>query len=60
MSYQQLTDGKRYQMSTLLAQGCSPAAIATVVDVHRSTVYREMKRSFLPMRVTEAPKSGTS
>lgn len=45
MSYQQLTEGKRYQISALLAQGCSPAAIATVVDVHRSTVYREMKRN---------------
>lgn len=45
MSYQQLTEGKRYQISALLTQGYSPAAIATVVEVHRSTVYREMKRN---------------
>jgi IS30 family transposase len=45
MSYQQLTEGKRYQISALLAQGCSPAAIATAVHVHRSTVYRELKRN---------------
>jgi IS30 family transposase len=45
MSYQQLTEGKRYQISALHAQGCSVAEIATVVQVHRSTVYREMKRN---------------
>jgi hypothetical protein len=32
MSYQQLTEGKRYQISALLTQGYSPAAIATVVE----------------------------
>jgi len=47
MSYQQLTEGKRYQISALLAQGCSPTAIASAVEVHRSTVYRELKRNGL-------------
>ncbi|MCV6610112.1 MAG: IS30 family transposase, partial [Amphritea sp.] len=45
MSYQQLTEGKRYQISLFLAQGSSPTAIATAVKVHRSTVYREIKRN---------------
>ncbi|MDY6891883.1 MAG: helix-turn-helix domain-containing protein, partial [Pseudomonadota bacterium] len=45
MSYQQLTEGKRYQISVLLAQGSSATAIARAVEVHRSTVYRELKRN---------------
>lgn len=45
MSYQQLTEGKRYQISALLVQGYSPAAIARAVKIHRSTVYRELKRN---------------
>ncbi len=45
MSYQQLTEGKRYQISVLLAQGSSATAIAQAVQVHRSTVYRELKRN---------------
>ena len=38
-------EGKRYQISALHAQGCSVAEIATAIQVHRSTVYREMKRN---------------
>ncbi|MBY4675760.1 helix-turn-helix domain-containing protein, partial [Marinobacterium arenosum] len=45
MSYQQLTEGKRYQISLLIAQGCTPAEIARRIDVNRSTVYRELKRN---------------
>lgn len=45
MKYQQLTEGKRYQISTLLAQKYSPTAIAKAIGVHRSTVYRELKRN---------------
>ncbi len=45
MSYQQLTEGERYQISALLVQGYSPAAIAKAVKIHRSTVYRELKRN---------------
>ncbi len=41
MTYQQLTEGKRYQISILLAQGYRPAFIAKTINVHRSTVYRE-------------------
>lgn len=48
MSYQQLTEGKRYQISVLLAQGSSVTAIANAVAVHRSTVYRELKRNSTP------------
>jgi IS30 family transposase len=45
MSYQQLTEGKRYQISVLLAQGFKPAAIAKIIEVHRTTVYRELRRN---------------
>lgn len=55
MSYQQLTEGKRYQISLLLAQGVSPSRIATALQVHRSTIYRELKRN--GSRETYAPDS---
>lgn len=45
MKYQQLTEGKRYQISVLLGQGYRPAAIARTIDVHRSTIYRELARN---------------
>ena len=45
MSYQQLTEGKRYQISVLLAEGFSFSQIAQKIDVHRSTISRELKRN---------------
>lgn len=45
MRYQQLTEGKRYQISALLAQGITVAAIAKSTGVHRTTVYRELRRN---------------
>lgn len=53
MSYQQLTEGKRYQISVLLAEGFSFSQIAQKIDVHCSTISRELKRndrrgSYLP------------
>lgn len=45
MSYQQLTEGKRYQISALIAQGLRPAEVARAIEVHRSTVYRELRRN---------------
>ena len=45
MSYQQLTEGKRYQIAALIAQGLRPSEIARIINVHRSTVYRELKRN---------------
>ncbi|WP_420897529.1 IS30 family transposase [Amphritea opalescens] len=42
MTYQQLIEGKRYRISILLAQGYRPAFIAKTINVHRSTVYREL------------------
>lgn len=45
MSYQQLTEGKRYQISLLLAQGSSARVIADRLGIHRSTVYRELRRN---------------
>lgn len=45
MKYQQLTEGKRYQISVLLGQGYRPAEIARTINVHRSTIYRELGRN---------------
>ncbi len=45
MSYQQLTEGRRYQISTLLELGISISEIAEKVNCHRATVYRELKRN---------------
>ena len=43
MNYQQLTEGRRYQISALLERGISVSEIAKTVQCHRSTVYRELK-----------------
>ncbi len=45
MSYQQLTEGRRYQISTLLELGISISEITQKVKCHRATVYRELKRN---------------
>ncbi|MCG9693031.1 helix-turn-helix domain-containing protein, partial [Vibrio sp. Isolate22] len=45
MKYQQLTEGKRYQISALLEQGVSIKNIALAIDCHRSSVYRELSRN---------------
>ena len=44
MNYQQLTEGRRYQISALLERGISVSEIAKTVQCHRWTVYRELKR----------------
>ena len=43
MSYQQLTEGKRYQIAALIAQGLRPSEVARIIHVHRSTIYRELR-----------------
>ncbi|MFM5024337.1 helix-turn-helix domain-containing protein, partial [Aeromonas caviae] len=48
MSYQQLTEGQRYQLSVLRAQGMSILATARAIGVHRSTLYRELLRNAGP------------
>ncbi|HIF9341168.1 TPA: IS30 family transposase [Photobacterium damselae] len=45
MSYQQLTEGKRYQISALLELGISISEIANKIKCHRATIYRELKRN---------------
>lgn len=45
MSYQQLTEGKRYQISALLAEGYSQAAVARAIGVHPSSISRELARN---------------
>lgn len=44
MSYQQLAEVKRYQISVPLEQGFSIANIAKCIHCHRSSAYREIKR----------------
>ncbi|WP_270670379.1 IS30-like element ISAs2 family transposase [Aeromonas sp. QDB04] len=46
--YQQLTEGQRYQLSVLRAQGMSILATARAIGVHRSTLYRELRRNAGP------------
>ncbi|MDB4837006.1 IS30 family transposase [Marinomonas sp.] len=50
MNYQQLTEGKRYQISALLEQEISVTNIARILNCHRATIYRELKRN---KKVTE-------
>ncbi|MGR5456087.1 IS30 family transposase [Vibrio alfacsensis] len=45
MKYQQLTEGRRYQISALLEQGVSVTKIARAIGCHRSSVYRELNRN---------------
>lgn len=45
MSYQQLSEGKRYQISTLLKLGISISEIAQKIKCHRATEYRELDRT---------------
>ena len=45
MSYQQLSEGRRYQISALLELGMSISEIAKKVKCHRATVYRKLKRN---------------
>ena len=48
MSYQQLTEGQRYQISVLRTQSMSVSAMARAIGVHRSTRYRELRRNSQP------------
>lgn len=43
--YEQLTEGQRYQISVLRAQGVSQSETARCIGVHKSTVSRELKRN---------------
>lgn len=45
MSYNQITQGQRYQIKALLKTNHSQSQIAKVVGVHRSTISRELKRN---------------
>lgn len=47
MGYHQLTEKQRYQLETYLALGKNKSEIAKLLRVHRSTVYREIKRNTL-------------
>ncbi|GAA0228629.1 hypothetical protein GCM10009084_13060 [Marinomonas primoryensis] len=45
MNYQQLPEGKIYQISALLEQEMSVSNIAQALNCHRATIYRELKRN---------------
>lgn len=45
MNYQQLTEGRRYQISALLKHGISVSEIAKTIQCHRSTVHQGLNRS---------------
>jgi len=45
MKYRQLTLDERYQISALRRQNVAPAVIATMLNRHRSTITRELKRN---------------
>ena len=45
MSYRQLTQEQRYQIGTLLEIGMNKSEIARKIEVHRSTVWREIRRN---------------
>lgn len=50
MSYQQLTQEQRYQIGAFLRIGMKRSEIAKEVKVHRSTVWREIRRNSTPYR----------
>lgn len=45
MAHSQLTLAQRYKISAYLQAGISKSRIALYIDVHRSTVYREVQRN---------------
>ena len=45
MNYKQLTHIQRYQIYVLLKTGQNQATIAKVLNVHRSTISRELRRN---------------
>jgi len=45
MSYKQLTHIQRYQIKALLKTRHSKTEIAEVIEVHRATIYWELKRN---------------
>lgn len=48
MNYTQLTRGQRYQISILLKAGHKQTRIAALVDCHKSTISRELRRNCGP------------
>ena len=45
MSYSQITMVQRYQIEALIREGLSKSCIAKNLSVHRSTIYREIRRN---------------
>lgn len=60
MSYQQLTEGKRYQISLLISQERTQAGIARQLKVNRSTIGREVLRNSHESALPGSPETLTS
>lgn len=60
MSYRQLTQEQRYQIGAYLKMGKSKSEIAREIQVHRSTVWRELKRNSTPYRYNPSHAIGLS
>lgn len=60
MSYRQLTQEQRYQIGAYLKMGKSKSEIAMEIRVHRSTVWRELKRNSTPYRYNPSHAIGLS
>jgi IS30 family transposase len=45
MTYTQLTQGQRYQIKALLKTGRNQREIAEAIEVHKSTISRELRRN---------------
>ncbi len=53
MSYQQLTEGRRYKISPLLELKISISEIAQKLKYYLATVYRELKRNQARANITQ-------
>ena len=60
MHYKQLTMAQRYQIEALLKEGLSQQVIAENIGVHRSTIWRELKRNRLKDRDYNASSAAIS
>ena len=60
MKYKQLTMMQRYQIEALKKEGLSQRAIALNLEVHHSTISRELKRNSLDNNEYDAIRASIS
>lgn len=51
-----LTKNDRIKMETMLNSGHKVTEVAAYLHVHRSTIYREMKRENIPIEIVTIPR----